>query len=71
MKIDRSTLIELLAARCSVTSSESERYLNALSKLIYTTLKAGGGTDGNTGAGGGSCAVSGCIPVAIGLSQGT
>jgi hypothetical protein len=30
-----------------------------------------GGTDGNTGAGGGSCAVSGCVPVAIRLSQGS
>jgi DNA-binding protein HU-beta len=38
----KSTLIEVLAAKCSILPDRSERYLNALIEIIYDTLKADG-----------------------------
>ena len=35
----KTQLIEVLAAKCGITSSESERYLNSLFEIIYDTLK--------------------------------
>jgi len=33
----KSQLVEVLAAKCSITSAESERYLNSLIGIIYET----------------------------------
>lgn len=38
----KTQLIEVLAAKCGITSSESERYLNSLFETIYDTLKKDG-----------------------------
>ena len=38
----KSQLVEVLAAKCGITSSESERYLNSLIGIIYETLKEDG-----------------------------
>lgn len=37
----KSQLIEVLAVRLGITSSESERYLNSLTSLIYEQLRNG------------------------------
>jgi DNA-binding protein HU-beta len=41
-KLNRSDLIEQLAARCSITYSDSERFIHSLENLLFTTLKKGG-----------------------------
>jgi DNA-binding protein HU-beta len=38
----KSELIEELAARCSITYTDSERFLNTLIRLIYQELKDDG-----------------------------
>lgn len=38
----KSELIEQLGARCSITASESERYLNTFINLIYEVLAEDG-----------------------------
>jgi DNA-binding protein HU-beta len=38
----KSNLIEVLAAKCGITSSESEKYLRSFIHLIYETLRSGG-----------------------------
>jgi DNA-binding protein HU-beta len=38
----KSTLVEVLAAKCSITTSESERYLNNFIDTVYETLKKDG-----------------------------
>jgi DNA-binding protein HU-beta len=37
----KSELIEVIAAKCGITATESERYLNTLIALIYEQLRAG------------------------------
>ena len=39
--MNKSDLIEQLAAKLSVTGSESERMLNSLISLVYETLRSG------------------------------
>ncbi len=41
MSLNKSDLIEVLAARLSITYTEAERMLNALINLIYENLKNG------------------------------
>jgi DNA-binding protein HU-beta len=38
----KSELIEVLGAKCGITVSQSELYLNTLSRIIYNTLRKGG-----------------------------
>lgn len=42
MNLNKSDLIEQLAARMSVTYTEAEKMLNSFIGLIYETLRAGG-----------------------------
>ena len=42
MSLNKSDLIEQLAARMSVTYTEAERMLNTFISLIYETLRNGG-----------------------------
>lgn len=42
MSLNKSDLIEQLAARMSVTYTEAERMLNTFINLIYETLRNGG-----------------------------
>lgn len=41
MSLNKSDLIEVLAARLSITYTEAERMLNAFINLIYESLKNG------------------------------
>jgi integration host factor subunit beta len=41
MSLNKSDLIEVLAARLSITYTEAERMLNALINLVYESLKNG------------------------------
>ena len=38
----KSQLVEVLAAKCGITSSQSEYYLNSLIRVVYDTLKENG-----------------------------
>lgn len=42
MNLNKSDLIEQLAARMSVTYTEAEKMLNSFIGLVYETLRAGG-----------------------------
>lgn len=42
MQLNKSSLIELLAARCSITATEAERIVNTLSQIVYETLAQDG-----------------------------
>ena len=41
MSLNKSDLIEVLAARLSITYTEAERMLNALINLVYENLRSG------------------------------
>lgn len=41
MSLNKSDLVEVLAAKLSITYTEAERMLNALINLIYETLRNG------------------------------
>jgi len=38
----KSELIEVVAAKCGITATESERFLNTLTTIIYEELRKGG-----------------------------